>query len=76
MGFIPDAGTAQTWAAVWVSGKPSTEGGFWQRVRTGGGVMLDGVDAWAIDARRCKACGRLELFAERRPEAGTTLVKP
>jgi hypothetical protein len=72
-GFLPDVGAAQTWVAVWVAGAPSTEGSFWHRLRAGGGVMLDGVDAKAIDAKRCTECGHLELYATRAPEPGTTL---
>lgn len=41
----------------------------------GGGVSLDGVEAKAIDAKRCKECGHLELFATRAPEPGTTLAR-
>lgn len=74
-GFLPDVGTAQTWAAVWVAGEPSMQSSFWQKLRTGGGVNLDGVEARAIDARRCTECGHLELFANRPPEPGTTLVR-
>lgn len=73
-GFLPDVGTAQTWAAVWVAGEPSTANTFWQRLRTGGGVSLDGVEARAIDAKRCTTCGHLELYATRAPAPGTTLA--
>ena len=34
-----------------------------------------GVDAKAIDARRCSACGHLELYATRAPEPGESLVR-
>jgi hypothetical protein len=74
-GFIPDVGTAQTWVAVWVAGAPSTELSFWERLRTGGGVSWEGVDAKAIDARRCTSCGHLELYATRPPAPGSTLAR-
>ena len=74
-GFLPDIGYAQTWAAVWIAGAPSTDSSFWDRLRTGGGVLLDGLGAKAIDAKRCTACGHLELYATRTPEPGTTLAR-
>lgn len=74
-GFLPDIGAAQTWVAIWVAGTPDTEASFIDRLRTGGGVKLDGVNAKAIDAKRCKSCGRLELFATRDPDKGTTLAR-
>lgn len=75
-GFIPDVGHAQTFVAIWIAGAPTTDKGFWDRIRTGAGVSLDGVEAKTIDAKRCKACGHLELFANRAPAAGTTLARP
>lgn len=74
-GFIPDTGTAQTWVALWVAGTPSTKKGFWERVRSGGGVSLEGQDVKAIEARRCVSCGHLELFATRPPEPGASLAR-
>lgn len=74
-GFLPDTGTAQTWVAVWIAGAPSANKGFWERLRSGGGVSLDGVDAKAIDAHRCVSCGHLELYATRTPEPGSTLAR-
>lgn len=74
-GFIPDTGTAQTWVALWVPGAPSTVKGFWERLRSGGGVSLEGADAKAIDAKRCTACGHLELYATRAPEPGSSLAR-
>lgn len=74
-GFIPDTGHAQTWVALWVSGAPSTKMGFWERVRTGGGVSLEGQNVKAIEARRCVDCGHLELFAIRPPEPGESLAR-
>ena len=74
-GFLPDVGTAQTWVALWMAGPPSTDLSFWQRFKTGGGVKLDGVEAKAIEAKRCVACGHLELYANRAPEPGTHLVR-
>jgi hypothetical protein len=73
-GFIPDFGTAQTWVAVWVSGAPDVQKTFWERLRSGGGVRVDGMEAKAIDAKRCVACGHLELYATRSPEPGSTLL--
>lgn len=73
-GFIPDVGTAQTWVACWIAGTPTTNQGFWERFRTGGGVRMEGVEAKAIEARRCVACGHLELFATKPPEKGSTLA--
>ena len=73
-GFIPDVGTAQTWVACWVAGAPTTDKGVWERFRTGGGVSMEGVEAKAIEARRCVECGHLELFATRPPTKGTTLT--
>lgn len=72
---MPDTGTAQTWVAVWVAGTPTTNQGFLERLRTGGGVSMSGVEAKAIDAKRCVACGHLELFATRTPEPGSTLAR-
>lgn len=74
-GFIPDVGTAQTWLAIWVPGAPSTSKGFWERLRTGGGVSLDGTNAKAIEAHRCSACGHLELYATHAPDPGSTLAR-
>jgi hypothetical protein len=74
-GFLPDVGTAQTWVAVWIAGSPSTAKSTWERIRSGGGVKLEDVDAKVIDARRCTACGHLELFATRSPEPGSTLAQ-
>ena len=74
MGFIPDVGTAQTWVALWVAGSPSTSKGLWERMRSGGGVSLNGQDVKAIEARRCLSCGYLMLFANRAPGAGESLV--
>lgn len=74
-GFLPDVGTAQTWVALWVAGEPSTKKGFWERVRSGGGVSMEEVDARAIEAKRCKGCGHLELFANRRPAEGESLAR-
>ena len=70
-GFLPDMGHAQVWAAVWVAGHPSTKMSFWERFRSGGGVSLEDVEARTIDAKRCTACGHLELYATRPPEPGT-----
>ena len=74
-GFIPDTGNAQTWVGVWVAGAPTTQKGIWERMRTGGGVSLEGVEAKVIDARRCVSCGHLELYATRAPEPGSTLAR-
>lgn len=74
-GFIPDTGTAQTWVAVWVAGAPSTKKGFFERVRTGGGISVENHDVKAIEARRCVSCGHLELFATRPPEPGSSLAR-
>jgi hypothetical protein len=74
-GFIPDAGHAQIWAAVWVAGTATANEGFMNRLRTGGGVNVSGVVARAIDARRCRDCGRLELYATRPVDEGTTPVR-
>jgi hypothetical protein len=73
-GFVPDVGTAQTWVALWVAGKPSAEKSFWERVRTGGGIHMEGVDAKVIEAQRCAGCGHLELFATRAPIKGESLA--
>lgn len=74
-GFIPDTGTAQTWVALWVAGAPTTDKGFWERLRSGGGVSVEGVDAKAIEAHRCVSCGHLELFATRPPAPGMSLAR-
>ena len=74
-GFIPDIGHAQTWVAIWVAGAPSTDKKFWERLRSGAGVSLDAVDAKVIDAKRCRACGHLELFATRAPEKSESLAR-
>ena len=73
-GFLPDTGTAQTWVAVWIPGTPSAKQGFWERVRSGGGISMEGLHAKTIDARRCTSCGHLELYATRSPEPGTSLA--
>jgi hypothetical protein len=75
VGFIPDTGTAQTWVAVWVGGTPSSKKGFWERLRSGGGVSMEGADVKAIEARRCTACGHLDLFATKPPEPGSSLAR-
>ena len=74
-GFLPDVGNAQTWVAVWVAGEPNAESTFMKRLLTGGGVKMDGVNAKMIDAKRCKSCGHLELYATRDPAPGTTLPR-
>lgn len=73
-GFIPDMGHAQVWVAIWVAGEASTEHSFWSRLRTGGGVNLADAQAKAIEAKRCTACGHLELYATRSPQPGTHVV--
>lgn len=73
-GFMPDVGTAQTWVAPWVPGTPSTKKSLWERIRSGGGVSLEGTEAKVVEAKRCKACGHLMLFANRAPEAGESLA--
>ena len=71
-GFIPDMGHAAVWLAVWVAGEPSAGKSLWERFRTGGqGLAVDDIQAKAIEAKRCTACGRLELFANHPPTAGT-----
>lgn len=72
-GFIPDMGHAAVWLAVWVAGSPSTAKTVWDKFRTGGqGVNLtDDLEFKAIEAKRCTACGRLELYANHPPKPGT-----
>ncbi len=74
-GFVPDTGTAQTWVAVWIAGAPIANEGFLKRLRTGGGVDMTGTNAKVIDAKRCTACGHLELYATRAPDPSTTLAR-
>ncbi len=74
-GFLPDVGVAQTWVAVWVPGAPAVKTSVWERMRTGGGVRLEDVGAKAIEAKRCTACGHLELYATRAPAPGSTLAR-
>ncbi len=74
-GFLPDVGYAQTWVALWMAGPPSTDLSFWQRFKTGGGVNLDGVEAKAIEAKRCVACGHSEIDACGAPEDGSLMER-
>lgn len=74
-GFLPDVGTAQTWVALWAPGMPSTKKSFWERVRSGGGVSLAESEVKVVEAKRCKGCGFLALFANRPPEDGESIVK-
>lgn len=72
VGFVPDFGTAATWVAVWVSGAPEMTKSIRERLKTGGGVALGEADVKAIDAYRCPQCSRVELYATREAEAGST----
>lgn len=74
-GFLPDVGAAQTWIAVWVPGQPSSAKSVWERMRSGGGVNLDGVGAKAVEAYRCPECGHLQLYATRSPGEGESLAR-
>jgi hypothetical protein len=71
-GFVPDFGTAATWVAVWVSGTPETRKSLRETLKTGAGVGLGDADVKAIDAYRCPRCARIELYAAREAQVGTT----
>jgi hypothetical protein len=72
LGFVPDFGTAATWVAVWVSGAPETTKSIRERLKTGGGIGLGEADVKAIDAYRCPRCARVELYASREAQVGST----
>lgn len=71
-GFIPDFGTLATWAAIWVPGTPDTNKPALERLRTGGGVSVDGQSALMVEAQRCNTCGLLQLFARQPAPHGAT----
>jgi hypothetical protein len=71
-GFVPDFGTAATWVAVWLAGVPEKSKSTREWLKTGGGVGLGEAEAKAIDAWRCPRCARLELYATRAAEVGST----
>jgi hypothetical protein len=67
-GFVPDFSAAAVWSMVWVAGEPSPDKSFWEAFRTGPGLRVENLDARVIEAHRCTSCGRLELYANRRPD--------
>lgn len=69
-GFIPDFGTFATWVLTWLPGEPSTTKGVVDRLKTGGGVSVEGKDVMMVEAERCQSCGKLELFARQSPPWG------
>lgn len=68
-GFIADYAHHATLAAVWVEGPPGEKKSFWEASMTGSGIKLQGREARVLEAWRCPACGRLELYANNKPEA-------
>ena len=71
-GFVPDFSQGASWTSVWIAGQPTTSKPLGQVLRTGAGVRVDGRDVKVIEAWRCGACGRLELYARRSPDPSTT----
>jgi hypothetical protein len=53
---------------VWHPGAPTTVKKSWaERLASPGGIRYGVDEVLAIDAWRCPGCGRVELFALRRP---------
>jgi len=71
-GFIPDFGSLAAWATVWVPGNPNLKKSFLERVKSGGGVSVDGSEALALEAHRCNQCGMVQLFANSPVVVGTS----
>ncbi len=71
-GFIPDFAHVASWSSVWIGGAPTTSKSLGQLIRTGAGVRVDGRPVKRIEAWRCEACGRLELYARHDPDPSTT----
>lgn len=72
LGFIPDFGSLAAWATVWVPGSPSLKKSFLERMKSGGGVSVDGTEALALEAHRCDQCGQVQLFANSPAVVGTS----
>src|SRR5215468_7737120 len=74
IGFVPEAAPGGFYASVWFPGEASKDKKTWgERISSPGGVRYSHDEALMIDAWRCAACGRVELFATRKAEAGKTM---
>ena len=73
-GFVPEAVPGGIFVSVWHPGDPTKVKKTWaERIASPGGVRYGREEVLAIEAYRCAECGRLELFARERPEAGEGL---
>lgn len=67
-GFVPDMRHTNITSTVWHPGAPTTVKKSWsERFSSPGGVRYARDEVLALDAYRCPKCGRVELFALRRP---------
>lgn len=67
-GFLPEATGGMFVATSWHPGEPTTAKETWvQRLASPGGVRFAREEVLAVEAWRCPACGRLDLFANRPP---------
>lgn len=70
-GFVPEASPGGFFVSVWHPGDPTTAKKSWaERIASPAGVRYAHDEVLAIEAHRCPRCGRLELFARERPQAG------
>ena len=74
IGFVPEAAAGGFYASVWFPGEASKDKKTWgERISSPGGVRYSHDEALMIDAWRCAGCGRIELFATRKAEAGKAM---
>jgi len=67
-GFVPELTHGGVACTVWHPGAPTTVKKSWaERLASPGGIRYGVDEVLAIDAWRCPGCGRVELFALRRP---------
>jgi hypothetical protein len=71
-GFIPDFSQQAVWTTTWIAGAPDTSKPLLEVLRTGAGVRVKGSMVRSIEAFRCTACGRLELYARAEPDPSAT----
>lgn len=74
VGFIPDFGSlASVLTTLFVEGTPEARTGLWERIQKGHGIKAwEAENAWAITAYRCTDCGKVELYANDRPDPNMT----
>lgn len=73
-GFIPETTAGGVFISVWHPGDATRDKNTWlEWLASPAGVRYAGAEVLAIDAWRCPGCGRVELFANRRPEKGASL---